>query len=219
MTPPRWPVVLFDLDGTLADTIGLIIASYEHALDSVIGEGRSEEQIRRWIGQPLLRTFEETSLEHAVELDRVYREWNLANHDALIRPYAGVSALLRELAEAGARTGVVTSKRRSTAEKTMSAVGLTGLIDLVGGMEDTERHKPDPAPLLAGLRMMGADAAEAVYVGDAVVDVQAAQAAGMHVAAVTWGAGLRPDLEAAGPDQLVDTVPDLHRVLLDRSGP
>lgn len=214
MTAPRWPVVLFDLDGTLADTIGLIVASYQHALASVLGQTRTEEQIRGWIGQPLLRTFEEASLAHAALLDRVYREWNLANHDALIRPYAGVPSLLRDLTEAGARTGVVTSKRRSTAEKTMGAVGLTGLVDLVGGMDDTDRHKPDPAPLLAALGVLGAAPGTAVYVGDAVVDVQAARAAGMDVVAVTWGAGARPALEAAGPGALVDTVADLRRVLL-----
>lgn len=214
MTPPRWPVVLFDLDGTLADTIGLIVASYNHALSAVIGETRPEEEIRSWIGRSLLDSFVAISPDHAEELDRVYREWNLANTAALLREYPGVPGLLDDLDAAGVRTGVVTSKRRETALVALRGVGIDQSIDLLAGLEDTDQHKPHPAPLLHGLERLGADPGDAVYIGDAAVDVLAAQAAGVSAIGVTWGAGHRADLEAARPLALVDSVDELKRVLL-----
>jgi pyrophosphatase PpaX len=82
-------------------------------------------------------------------------------------------------------------------------------------MEDTDVHKPNPEPLLLALARLGAGATECVYIGDAVVDVQAARAAGMAAIAVTWGAGERADLVAAGPLAVVDTMEELRAQLLD----
>ena len=209
----RWPVVLFDLDGTLADTIGLIVASYNHAFRTVMGTERDEAEIRSWIGRPLVESFAAVAPEHAEELDRVYREWNIANTERLLRAYPGVSALLTDLDHAGARTGVVTSKRRETALLAMRGVGIEGLAPLLATLEDTERHKPLPDPLLHGMRALGAEPAECVYVGDAAVDVAAARAAGMAAIGVSWGAVDAAALEAAGPDAVVDTVEELRVVV------
>lgn len=213
VTHPRWPVVLFDLDGTLADTIGLIVASYNHAFQAVLGTERDEAEIRSWIGRPLIESFAEVSPEHAEELDRVYREWNIANTERLLRVYDGVAELLRDLTAAGVRTGVVTSKRRQTALLAMRGVGIEGLAPLLGTLEDTERHKPLPDPLLHGAAKLGVEPADCVYVGDAAVDVAAARAAGMAAIAVSWGAVGREVLEAAEPDAVVDTVDELRQVI------
>ncbi len=93
-TTPRWPTVFFDLDGTLADTIPLIVASYQHAFREVLGEEVDAERARAWIGRPLLPVLLEDSPEHGRALDRTYREWNLANTARLIRRYQGVDDLL-----------------------------------------------------------------------------------------------------------------------------
>lgn len=213
VTTPRWPVVLFDLDGTLADTIGLIVASYNHAFRAVMGTERDEAEIRSWIGRPLVESFAAVAPEHAEELDRVYREWNLANTERLLRAYPGVAELLTDLADAGVRTGVVTSKRRETALLAMRGVGIEGLAPLLSTLEDTERHKPLPDPLLHGAQTLGVDPADCVYVGDAAVDVAAARAAGMAAVGVSWGAVPREVLEASGPDAVVDTVEELRQVV------
>lgn len=213
MKRPAWPTVLFDLDGTLADTIHLIVESYNHTL-ATIGLHRDPDEIRSWIGRSLVETFEDVDPVRAPELDRTYREWNLAHTDRLIRRYAGVPELLSALAEAGATMGVVTSKRRATAARAMVAVGIEGMLPILAGLEDTSTHKPDPAPLRHALDQLGADPADCVYVGDAAVDVLAARAAGMASVAVTWGAGLRPTLVAADPDHLVDGVDELAGLLL-----
>jgi pyrophosphatase PpaX len=213
---PRFPVVLFDLDGTLADTIPLIVASYQHAFRTVLAEEIEETRARAWIGRPLLPALLEESPEHGHELDRVYREWNLANTARLIQRYPGVPQLLADLIAAGVTCAVATSKRRETARIALHSVGIDHLVDVVAGLEDTTAHKPAPDPLLHAAAALGVSAADCVYVGDATVDVIAARAAGMAAVAVTWGAGERDALLAAGPDLLVDTVPDLAAYLLGR---
>lgn len=206
--------VLFDLDGTLVDTIPLIVASYQYAFRTVLGEEVAPERARAWIGRPLLPALLEESPEHGHELDRVYREWNLANTDLLLRRYAGMEDLLDALAADGVQTAVATSKRRTTAELALRAAGLAGRIRVLAALEDTDAHKPDPAPLLHACRSLGVDPAGATYVGDAVVDVQAARAGGLSAIAVTWGAGDREALAGSDPDALVDTVPELSTLLL-----
>ena len=214
---PRHPVVLFDLDGTLADTIPLIVASYQHAFRTVLAEEVEEGRARAWIGRPLLPALLEESPEHGVELDRVYREWNLANTARLIRRYDGVPELLTELTAAGVSCAVATSKRRETARLALAGVGIDHLVDVVAALEDTTSHKPAPDPLMHAAATLGVDPAGCVYVGDATVDVLAARAAGMSAVAVTWGAGEHNALAATGPDALVDTVADLQAYLLLRA--
>ncbi len=215
---PRFATVLFDLDGTLADTIPLIVASYQHAFRTVLAEEVAEARARTWIGRPLLPALLEESPEHGVELDRVYREWNLANTARLIRRYDGVPELLEQLTAAGVTIAVATSKRRETARLALVGVGIEHLVDVVAALEDTAAHKPAPDPLLHAAATLGVDPAACVYVGDATVDVLAARAAGMSAVAVTWGAGEREALAATAPDALVDTVPDLAAYLLDPAG-
>ena len=213
---PRYETVLFDLDGTLADTIPLIVASYQHAFRTVLAEEVHESRARAWIGRPLLPALLEESPEHGHDLDRVYREWNLANTARLIRRYPGVIELLDDLIAAGVTCAVATSKRRETARLALHSVGIDHLVDVVAALEDTTAHKPAPDPLLHAAAALGVDPADCVYVGDATVDVRSAQAAGMSAVAVTWGAGERDALVATHPDALVDSVPELAAYLLGR---
>lgn len=219
MTSLRWPVVLFDFDGTLADTIPLIMASYRHALTTVLGESAHDDEVRSWIGRPLQPVLEDRYPGRGEELTSVYRTWNLANHDELIRTVDGIPELLDDLHAAGARTGVVSSKKASTVELGLRAVGLADRIDVLAGMEATPLHKPDPAPLLHAAQRLGVAPSDCVYVGDATVDVQAARAAGMGALAVTWGAGERPALEASGPLAVVDDAVGLRAELLGAARP
>jgi pyrophosphatase PpaX len=206
-------VVLFDFDGTLGDTIPLIVASYHHAIGTVAGESAEEHEVRSWIGRPLLGVLQERYPAHADEMLRVYRQWNLANHDDLIRAVEGVVEVIDALDAAGVRTGVVSSKKADTVTLGLRALGLVGRIDVLAGQDETTRHKPHPEPLLYAARRLGAVPSDCVYVGDAVVDVEAAHAAGMSAIAVTWGAGVREALEGAGPVAVVDDAASLSSVL------
>ena len=187
---PRWPAVVFDLDGTLVDTVGLIVASYQHAFRTVLGAEEDEARIRAWIGQPLIRAFREVSPERADELFATYLEWNSANTERLIRRYAGIDTMLAALDEAGVAVAAATSKLRGPAEMAVRLTGLAEHLDVLVTLEDT------------------------VYVGDAVVDVKAARNAGMSAIGVTWGAGTREAVATARPDVLADTVDDLVAALL-----
>lgn len=213
MPSAHWPVVVFDLDGTLVDTIPLIVASFQHSLASVLGAELPESRIRQWIGRPLIEAFIEVDPARAQELFDAYISWNLANSERLIRPVAGIDELLDHLADLGVRTGVVTSKRRSSADLALRLTGLNTRIPVVAALEDTTTHKPDPAPLRLAFEMLRTSGADAVYVGDAVVDVQAAAAAGAAAIAVTWGAGDSVALGTCGPHAVVSDVAGLHRAL------
>jgi pyrophosphatase PpaX len=217
VSEPRWPLVVFDLDGTVANTIPLIIASYEHAMCAVLGETPTTEESRSWIGQTLVATFTARHPDRVAELIEAYTTWNRAHLAELLEDYPGIPELLAALRAAGVGVGVATSKRREAALATLRHAGLADLPVTVA-MEDTDVHKPDPAPLLLAVQRLGGAPAAAAYVGDAVVDVMAARAAGMAAVAVSWGAASRDLLAAAEPDALVDTVEELHALLMPAQG-
>jgi len=209
----RWPVVLFDLDGTLANSIDLVIASYQAAFAS-IGRTVSRDVALHWIGETLRQTYAREAPDHGPDMEVVYRAYYADNVDQ-ISGYPGMPELLTSLKDAGAVIGVVTAKRREVALVTMRQAGVEGLIELLGAMEDTTAHKPDPEPLLAVAAKLGVCPETCVYVGDAIHDVVAAKAAGMAVVAVTWGAGLTDELAGLAPNAMVGDAAELAHSLLN----
>ena len=210
----RFPTVLFDLDGTVVDSGTIILASMRHATREVLGREYSDEELLRTVGGPGLQAQMQTiDPERADELVDVYRAHNIPLHDEL-EACAGMEDVLARLHEAGRRLGVVTAKRRDTAELAFATVPLGHLFEVIVGGDETERHKPDPEPLLLGAERLGADPAQTAYVGDSPFDVLAAKAAGMYAVAVTWGRiHDRSKLEAAAPDAIVEAAEELLGVL------
>ena len=181
---------------------------------TVLGVRPSPTEARGWIGQTLYGTFSSRHPERAQELIDSYVAWNAEHLSELLEDYPGAEDLVTELSASGATIGAVTSKRHISATNTLRAAGLDGKLPLLVAMEDTAVHKPNPEPLLLALQRLGVRAAECVYIGDAVVDVLA-RAAGMASIAVTWGAGDKADLVAAGPVAVVDRMEALRAHLLD----
>ncbi|USQ76639.1 HAD-IA family hydrolase [Ornithinimicrobium cryptoxanthini] len=210
---PRHRVVLFDFDGTLADTIPLIVASFQHTVSHQFGEVVSEQEARSWIGRTLVDTFAERYPGQAEAMVKTYRDWNLAHHDDLIRAVEGISQVLDGLLVAGCRLGVVSSKSEHTVRRGLQAVGLRHDFDIIVGLEATARHKPHPDPLLHAAEALKVDPAVCAYVGDATVDIRAARAAGMRPVGVTWGAGTTAELRAEGPAAVADTAGELLGIL------
>ena len=138
-----------------------------------------------------------------------YRAHNYEHHDALIRPFAGVEPMLASLRATGLRLGVVTSKRERSARIGMSRYGLGDFFEVSIFHDDTVRHKPDPAPLIAGAQRLGVAPERTMYIGDSVHDVAAGRAAGMRTIAAAWGPFPRIDLDAAGPDHVADRPHDV----------
>lgn len=206
----RYPVVLFDLDGTVVDSGPIILASMRHATREVLGTEHTDDELMQAVGGPGL----EAQLgvfgpDDVDELVRVYRAHNEPLHDTL-EAFAGLEEVLIRLRAEGRRLGVVTAKRRSTVELAFASVPLGHLFETVVGGDETEKHKPDPEPLLLAAERMGVDPSQAAYVGDSPFDVGAAKAAGMYAIAVTWGRiHDRSRLERAEPDAIVDSPEEL----------
>jgi len=211
----RFPIVLFDLDGTLIDSGAMIVASMRHAVTTVLGREVPEDELKAAVGGPGLiaqmRALDESRVD---ELVAAYREHNEPLHDSL-QACDGIEAALARLEAEGRRLGIVTAKRRITVQLAFDVLPwLEGHFEVVVGAEDTERHKPRPEPLLHALEQLGAVPAEAAYVGDSPFDVAAAKAAGCYAIAVTWG-GIHDEVRLAAeePDAIVHDPEELLAVL------
>ncbi len=210
--------VVFDLDGTVVDTVELIVQSFRYATRTVLGVVLPDEVITAGVGQPLMGQMERLSADHAQELYDVYREYNHRRHDELIRGYDGVAEVLDGLKAAGRRLGIVTSKSRDTTAMAFRAVGLRQHFDVVVTASDSTEHKPSPVPLRLCLERLGAEAVGSLYVGDSPVDIEAGRAAGMATAAVAWGVFGREALLAVAPDYWLDEPRELLDLCLRGEG-
>jgi pyrophosphatase PpaX len=215
---PGFDPVVFDLDGTVVDTVELIVQSFRYATSTVLGKVLPDDFILGGVGMPLRTQMERLSPERAQELYDVYRTYNHRRHDELIRGYEGIEAALDALKAAGRRTGIVTSKSRDTTGMAFRAVGLERHFDVVVTATDTTAHKPSPVPLQLCLRRLDATAAGSIYIGDSPFDIQAGAAAGMSTAAVAWGVFGREALLGAGPDFWLHEPRDIVALCLRGEG-
>jgi pyrophosphatase PpaX len=210
----RYPTVLFDLDGTLIDSGAMILASYTHATQTVLGREIPAEVLAGFIGGGTIREHM-TSLDaaQADELVRVYREHNEPLHDGL-EVFTGVDQVLRTLKDQRRRLGIVTAKRRKTVELAFAVLPLARYFDTVVTTETSPRQKPHPDPVLKALELLDARPDEAAFVGDSPFDVRAGKAAGVFTIGVTWG-NIHPleGLVEAGADALVASPDELLDVL------
>ncbi len=198
---PRFATCLFDLDGTLIDSIGLIMASFRHTMRTHLGSVPDETRWRAGFGTPLrtqLRAFARDDEEAARMVD-TYRAYTDAHHDRLLAPYAGIGQGLAALHRAGVHLAVVTSKTHALARRGLARCGLNHYFDVLVGFDDVAEHKPHPAPVLAALERLGAQPSEALFVGDSPHDIRAGRAAGVRTAAVLWGPFSRQDLAREAP--------------------
>jgi pyrophosphatase PpaX len=205
-------VLLFDLDGTLIDTIEMILSSARYATQAVLGEALPDDVLRHNIGVPLVVQMEEYAPGRSQELLAVYREHNARVHDDMIREFPGVDAALRNLSLKGYRMGIVTSKSRPVAQKGLDHFGLGGLFEVLVGYEDTAVHKPDPCPVAEAISRFGVSAERCLYCGDSPHDMEAGISAGVVTVAAMWGPFSERVLEP-GPDYALDTLADMVELL------
>jgi len=210
----RYPTVLFDLDGTLVDSGAIILASFRHAARTVLARDVEEEQIAALVGGSNLHDqMRVLSPAHVDELVRVYREHNRPLHDEL-EAFEGVEELMETLSEQGRKLGIVTAKGRQTVDLAFAVLSLERYFDAVVTADMTDRHKPDPAPVLKALELLESEPADAAFVGDSPYDIAAGKAAGVFTVAVSWGK-IHPEerLLEAGADVLVHSPKELLDVL------
>ena len=197
----RFRTFLFDLDGTLIDSIPLIMASFRHTMRTHLGAVPDDTVWRAGFGTPLrpqLRKFARDD-DHASRMVDTYRAYTDTHHDRLLKSYVGIDGALGALRGANAQLAVVTSKNHALARRGLVRCGLDQFFGVLIGADDVREHKPHPAPVLAALDRLSASATDAVFIGDSPHDIESGRAAGVRTAAALWGPFPRETLAQASP--------------------
>ena len=219
----RFKLVLFDLDGTLLDSIPGIVASLRHALETHLDWAPDDRTLISGIGTPLddqlihhafTHTGETLSPEQVTTFRATYHEHNLATHDDVIKAYEGVSASVARLSAAGVRQAIVTSKPQSTARRGLRVCGLESHFDFVIGYDDVVHPKPHPEPVIKALCLADARPEDTVFVGDSPHDILSGRRAGVATVAAQWGPFEDEQLRLAEPTHLFSGISELTNWLL-----
>ncbi len=214
MPEPAVRAVLFDFDGTLADSYDAIAASVNHVRAHHGLAPLSVDQVRVHVGRGPGHLLAHTvGVGDAKENEALYRRHHPTVMKPMTRLLPGVASALKSLKERGLKLGVCSNKPVAYTVELLASLGVADCFDAVLGPEDVHRPKPAPDMLLAGVARLGVSAGEALYVGDMTVDVQAARAAGIRVWIVPTGSDERSAIEATKPDRLLDDFGALAALL------
>ncbi len=216
-TQPPYRCALFDIDGTLVDTVELIVRALDHTFRKHLGVQISRDELRRTIGLPLhrqVRLFDHlvdfVPDHRAMEADEIaYYE----SHKHLEQVIPEAVEALKEAKRAGMRVALVTSKNRLELETFLPRLNVNGWVDAVVSSSDVARPKPAPDSVLVALERLQASPSEAIFVGDTVYDIQCARGAGVRVIAVGWGAHPVEMLRAERPDWLFEEPAQLREFI------
>jgi pyrophosphatase PpaX len=203
--------VLYDFDGTLADSTELIMRCYRHTMTLHLGNTPSDEDWLSGFGTPLeaqLRRFARSETEFHAML-KSYVDHQREHHDQLLRPFSGAVETVAALEERGIGLAIVTSKHRRATLQGLELCRLTSHFHVVVTPEDVQAPKPDPEPVLLALSRLGVSPSEAIFVGDSPHDIVAGKAARVRTAAALWGPFPRAVLEAENPDSFLQSQGDV----------
>ncbi|MFH5835450.1 pyrophosphatase PpaX [Proteiniclasticum sp. C24MP] len=213
--------VLFDLDGTVANTNELIYESFRRLFYDKMKLEVPDEEIYSLFGEPLENSLKKYT-KSPQELLPFFREFNESNHDRMIRSFEGVEEALIMLKEKGLKLGIVTSKRAGMARRSLEALGLTDYFEVLITPESTDKHKPEPEPLYKACELLGGiDPKNTIMVGDASYDILCGNRAGATSVAVSYSM-IHPDtIKRAQPHYMVDDLRELvdlvHKLNEERS--
>ena len=206
----KYKAIIYDIDGTLLNTVDQNMYPLIRIIKEELNEDWTYEQVVPFTAQPGMKTIADLGI---ADVEGVYARWvryvNEYGPGAL--PYDGIPELLDAVEKKGLKQGIASSKRRRQYGIDMGRHGYDRLMDAAVLCEDTELHKPDPAPLLECLRRLGVEAGDALYMGDARSDMVAARAAGMDFAYASWGSFF--PMERSEPDYYLDHPMDLVQFL------
>lgn len=209
------PLVVFDLDGTVVDTMPATIRCFQEALASVLGRAPSRAEILERMGpadQHIMAKWVGREREPEV-VRRLYRCYE--REFASTGPFPGMVELIRDLRAAGRATALFTGRGRPSTDLILRSMGLADLFDASVCGEEVPRSKPAPDGLLRLMDLLKRRPEETLYVGDAVMDVEAGRAAGVTPLAVSWGSPHPERLRSLDGVRTVGTVDELRGLLLD----
>jgi pyrophosphatase PpaX len=191
--------IIFDFDGTLAETNTLILKAMSKTFMELFG-AYTDEQLMACIGPPLIVTGRKLYPEDPQHLVDTYRKYQIELHDSMVAVYPGVIEMLEKLHGMNLKLAIVTSKKRDMLLKGLRKLEMEKYFDVLVAEDDVTQHKPDPEPMNLALSGMGLRATECIMVGDNYHDILAAHAVGMKSVAVGWTIKGLAALKAYNPD-------------------
>ncbi len=207
-----YKAVIFDLDGTLLDTLKDLQLSVNYALKLHSMPERSLDEVRSFVGNGIAKLIERsvkngTSKEECAAVLEDFKAYYAIHNSDNTMPYDGIRQMFENLDGAGIKTAVVTNKIDSAAKKLCHE--MLG-IDVTIGDSPERKKKPSPESVYEALELLGVSADEAVYVGDSDVDIETARNAGMDCISVTWGFRDKVYLKNCGATVFADTSYELE---------
>lgn len=214
----KYNTAVFDLDGTLLDTLGDLRDSVNFALEKNGFPKRTTEEIRAFVGNGIRLLIERAVPENTPihEIDNCFDDFKIHYKDnsaVLTKPYDGMLDALNELKNNGVKMAVVSNKA-DFAVKSLVDFYFPKLFDCAFGEREGIRRKPAPDAVLGALKEMGADADKAVYIGDSDVDIETAKNSNLPCIAVTWGFRDKSVLEELTPEYIIDRPQDISNIIL-----
>jgi len=199
--PSTLRAVLFDLDGTLIDSIGLIVDAMHYAFEGFDGTVPADSAWMAGIGTPLYKQLAlyARSPEELEMLRERYRAFQFIHHDSVIKEYPGTTAVLENLHARGIVMGIVTSKGDELARRGLELTGLAKYLPVVISADSVTKHKPEPEPVLLALERLGIRPDEALMVGESPHDISSGNAAGVRTVGALWGPFAREQIAVAKP--------------------
>lgn len=194
-------VVIFDFDGTLVDSEGVTYDVCAPILTKYLGRPFSKTDMNDLKGKAWRKIFMDWFPQN---YDNVYQEifeiWKTS--DPKLPLYPGITGMLENLKGKGVRMAIASSREHKLISNYLKRLSISEYFEYIVGQEDTEYHKPHPAPLLMASQLMGIETQKCLYVGDQVADIQASRAAGMMAGGASWGEGVYSQLIKERPDHI-----------------
>ena len=207
--------IIFDFDGTLINTNDVIIEAWQYTYRHYGQEEKPIEHITKCFGEPLLATMAREFPDiDPQESAQVYRDRQVAKAEELVSLFDDIPELLASLRKEGYKIGIVTSRTRESTLGYLRQFGIEDCFDGIVTCDDTDKHKPDPEPVLMGLKKLGAMAEEALMIGDSSFDMKSANNAGVKTVLVGWRvAAANEDIGECKVDYSIDEPMELMELL------
>jgi len=205
--------VLFDFDGTLADTNDIIVSGLRETAKKFLNRDLTADELNSILGKYLDEQMRCLSEEHCTNMARHYKEFYKSNQDHMVKEFPGIGEMLKEIRNLGCKTAIVSAKGRNGIEHGLELLKLQEYIDVIVSAYDVENNKPHPEPALKALEMLGGSCSEAILVGDSPYDILCGKNAGIATVFVDWTIMpkneilmLNPDYHIKSPGELVSIV-------------
>ena len=201
--------IIFDIDGTILDTEIAVLSSLQKLLFEELNRNFSFEDLRFALGIPGEVTLNKLGITNLLESNE---KWNryFKEYFHSVKVFDYIKDTLIKLKEMGISTGIVTSKTKEEFINDFVPFGLTNYFELIVCADDTEKHKPNPDPILKFIELSGADKSKSIYVGDTKYDMECAVSAGIDFALALWGAksstGISANYIFKNPKQILELI-------------